>query len=76
TKYAKEMWSFYEAGTMSPATVLSGEFVEPEDEADVGGVLRVIEAARLVEARRQAARAADDAPPGKSSEVPPPPWME
>ncbi|WP_116886419.1 PA4780 family RIO1-like protein kinase [Pseudomonas syringae] len=76
TKYAKEMWSYYEAGTLSPATVLTGEFDEPEDEADVGGVLREIEAARLDEARRQAARAADDAPPSKSTEEPPPPWMQ
>ncbi|RMW08932.1 hypothetical protein ALP03_00152, partial [Pseudomonas amygdali pv. tabaci] len=66
----------YEAGTLSPATVLTGEFDEPEDEADVGGVLREIEAARLDEARRQAARAADDAPPSKSTEEPPPPWMQ
>ncbi|KTB61652.1 kinase [Pseudomonas viridiflava ICMP 13104] len=76
TKYAKEMWSYYEAGTLSPTTVLTGEFDEPEDEADVGGVLREIEAARLDEARRQAARAADDAPPSKSTEEPPPPWMQ
>ncbi len=70
------MWSYYEAGTLSPTTVLTGEFDEPEDEADVGGVLREIEAARLDEARRQAARAADDAPPSKSTEEPPPPWMQ
>jgi RIO kinase 1 len=75
TRYAREMWSYYEAGTLSPATVLTGEFDEPEEDADVGGVLREIEAARLDDARRQAARAADDAPPGKTEE-PPPPWMQ
>jgi RIO kinase 1 len=75
TRFAKEMWSYYEAGTLSPATVLTGEFDEPEDLADVGGVLREIEAARLDEDRRQAVRAADDAPPNKTEE-PPPPWMQ
>ena len=43
--------------------------------ADVGGVMREIEAARLDEAFRQAVRAADDAPPSKAEE-PPPPWMQ
>jgi RIO kinase 1 len=75
TRYAKEMWALYEAGTLHPASVLTGEFDEPEDLADVGGVLREIEAARLDEDRRQAARAADDAPPSKAEE-PPPPWMQ
>jgi len=56
------------------STGWTGEFDEPEEDADVGGVLREIEAARLDDARRQAARAADDAPPGKTEE-PPPPWM-
>jgi RIO kinase 1 len=76
TRYAKEMWAYYQAGTLSPSTVLTGEFDDPEEEADVGGVLREIEAARLDEARRQAARAADDAPPGRTTEEPPPPWMQ
>jgi RIO kinase 1 len=56
---------------------LTGEFDEPEELADVGGVIREIEAARLDEERRQAIRAADDAPPSKASEEPPPPpWMQ
>lgn len=76
TKYAKEMWALYEAGTLHPASVLTGEFDEPEELADVGGVMREIEAARLDEERRQAIRAADDAPPGKPAEEPPPPWMQ
>ena len=75
TKYAKEMWALYEAGTLHPASVLTGEFDEPEELADVGGIMREIEAARLDEERRQAVRAADDAPPGKTEE-PPPPWMQ
>jgi RIO kinase 1 len=75
TKYAKEMWALYEAGTLHPASVLTGEFDEPEELADVGGIMREIEAARLDEERRQAIRAADDAPPSKAEE-PPPPWMQ
>lgn len=75
TRYAKEMWALYEAGTLHPASVLTGEFDEPEELADVGGIMREIEAARLDEERRQAVRAADDAPPGKTEE-PPPPWMQ
>ncbi|MGF6099135.1 MULTISPECIES: PA4780 family RIO1-like protein kinase [Pseudomonas] len=77
TKYAKEMWALYEAGTLHPASVLTGEFDEPEELADVGGVIREIEAARLDEERRQAIRAADDAPQSKvPDEPPPPPWMQ
>ncbi len=41
-RYAREMWAFYEAGTLSPATVLTGTFYDPEEAADVGGVLREI----------------------------------
>ena len=76
TKYAKEMWALYEAGTLHPASVLTGEFDDPEEQADVGGILREIEAARLDEERKQAIRAADDEPKGKSDEPPPPPWMQ
>src|SRR3989344_4857140 len=76
-KYAKEMWALYEAGTLHPASVLTGEFDEPEELADAGGIMREIEAARLDEERKQAARAADDTPPGKTpDEPPPPPWMQ
>jgi RIO kinase 1 len=75
TKYAKEMWALFEAGTLHPASVLTGEFDEPEELADVGGIMREIEAARLDEERKQAIRAADDAPPSKAEE-PSPPWMQ
>jgi RIO kinase 1 len=75
TKYAKEMWALFEAGTLHPASILTGEFDEPEELADVGGIMREIEAARLDEERKQAIRAADDAPPSKAEE-PPPPWMQ
>jgi len=75
TKYAKEMWALYEAGTLHPLSPLTGEFDEPEEEADVGGVLREIEATLRDEQRRQALRAAEDAPPSKGEE-PPPPWLQ
>ncbi len=75
TRYAKEMWALYEAGALHPGSVLTGEFAEEDIEADVGGVMREIEAARIDEARRQAARAADDKPADKTEE-PPPPWMQ
>lgn len=71
TKYAKEMWSFYEAGKLLPDTVLTGHFEEADTEADVAGVLREIEAVQAEERRRLAAlRAAE------SDEVveAPPPW--
>ena len=71
TKYAKEMWALYEDGKLTPESVLTGEFDDPEDEADVDAVMREIKAALADEARRQAALNADDEP--KDSE-PPPPW--
>ncbi len=67
TRYAKEMWALYEAGTLQPSSVLTGEFADTEELADVGGVMREIEAARREEERKQAARAADDAPPSKGA---------
>ncbi|MCO4784753.1 PA4780 family RIO1-like protein kinase [Marinomonas atlantica] len=45
TKYAKEIWSIYEAGKLTTETVLTGHFDEPEEEADVDSVLVEIEAA-------------------------------
>ncbi|MGH8433222.1 MAG: PA4780 family RIO1-like protein kinase [Pseudomonas sp.] len=75
TQFAKEMWALYEAGTLHPLSPLTGEFDEPEELADVDGVIREIEAARLDEIRRQAARAEVDGPP-KAAEPPPPPWLQ
>ncbi|ARU89870.1 PA4780 family RIO1-like protein kinase [Pseudomonas sp. M30-35] len=73
TKYAKEMWALYEDGKLTPESVLTGEFDDPEDAADVEAVMREIKAALAEEARRQALLDADDAPAG---EEPPPPWMQ
>ncbi|RDL45999.1 serine protein kinase RIO [Marinomonas piezotolerans] len=45
TKYAKEIWSIYEAGKLKPDTELTGHFDEPEEAADVDSVLTEIQAA-------------------------------
>ena len=55
TKYAKEMWALYEDGKLTPESVLTGEFDDPEEEADIDAVMREIKAALADEARRQAA---------------------
>lgn len=72
TRYAKEMWALYEAGRLTPDTPLTGEFVEPEDAADLAGVMREIKAALAEQARREALRRAEDEP---GDEPPTPPWM-
>ncbi|CAH0159353.1 MULTISPECIES: PA4780 family RIO1-like protein kinase [unclassified Pseudomonas] len=71
TKYAKEMWALYEDGKLTPQSVLTGEFDDPEEEADIDAVMREIKAALADEARRQAALSADDEP---KDQEPPPPW--
>ncbi|AEF20516.1 MULTISPECIES: PA4780 family RIO1-like protein kinase [Pseudomonas] len=71
SKYAKEMWALYEEGKLTPQSVLTGEFKDPEDEADVDAVMREIKAALADEARRQAALNAEDEPKDRE---PPPPW--
>ncbi|MBD9653517.1 serine protein kinase RIO [Pseudomonas sp. PDM12] len=71
TKYAKEMWALYEDGKLTPQSVLTGEFDDPEEEADIDAVMREIKAALADEARRQAALSADDEPKDRE---PPPPW--
>ncbi|NRH26199.1 PA4780 family RIO1-like protein kinase [Pseudomonas sp. MS19] len=73
SKFAKEMWALYEAGELTPESVLTGEFDDPEDSADVDAVMREIKAALAEEARRQALLNADD---DSADEPPPPPWMQ
>ena len=60
TQYAKEMWALYEAGKLNANVELTGHFVESEISADVDSVLREIEAVRVEEMRRQAARVAGE----------------
>lgn len=57
TRYAQEMWALYEAGELLPDSPLTGVFEDDEHEADVTGVMREIDAARMDDARRRAARA-------------------
>lgn len=73
TRYAKEMWALYEAGELTPDSVLTGEFAEAEDAADIDAVMREIAATLADKARRDAAlrEAESDAPPVE----PTPPWM-
>ncbi|MHC6225850.1 PA4780 family RIO1-like protein kinase [Pseudomonas sp. X10] len=75
SRYAREMWSLYQAGELLPDTPLTGQFEDDDHAADVGGVLREIDAARIEDARRRAARAEAERGPVKSEE-PPPPWMQ
>ena len=53
--------------------MLTGEFDEPEEAADLDAVLREIEATLADEARRKAALEAADAPAVR--EEPTPPWL-
>lgn len=73
TRYAKEMWALFEEGKLTPQTVLTGQFAEPEDAADLDAVMREIKAALADEARRQAALAERDG--AVEREEPTPPWM-
>lgn len=75
TRFAREMWSLYQAGELQPDSVLSGQWKDDEHTADVNGVMREIEAARIDDERRKAAKV--DAERGLTKgEEPPPPWMQ
>ena len=43
SKYAKEIWAHYEAGSLAPDTKLSGRFKESREKADVKSVLNEVE---------------------------------
>lgn len=61
TRYGLEIWRLYEAGELTPDTVLTGEAEEDLHEADLVSVLREIEDARREEeARLERMRAHDD----------------
>lgn len=53
TRYAKEMWSLYEAGELTMETPLSGEFAEDEHDADVDAVVQEIKAVQAEEQLRR-----------------------
>ncbi|MCL4791937.1 MAG: serine protein kinase RIO [Gammaproteobacteria bacterium] len=61
TRYAEEMWALYEQGLLRPDSVLSGEFVSSDIEADVATTLLAIEDARDEALRRQRGREAAEA---------------
>ncbi len=64
TEYAPEIWAHYQASSLTPETLLTGQFEHEDRVADVDAVLDQIEEARReAEARergRLAAEAADD----------------
>ncbi len=53
TSYGREIWKLYACGELTPRTELSGRFVESGIPADVGGVMREIDSARLWHERYQ-----------------------
>jgi RIO kinase 1 len=53
TDYGKEIWSLYEAGELHTEVKLTGRFERVEKPADLGGVMREINAALAAEAARQ-----------------------
>ncbi len=52
TDYGKEIWALYESGALHPEAALTGQFEEDESSADLEGVMREIDDARLEEAAR------------------------
>ena len=54
TRYAEEMWALFEAGELTPETVLTGQFQDDGAAADVDSVLEEIKAAFQEEQDRQA----------------------
>ncbi|MBU0592822.1 MAG: serine protein kinase RIO [Gammaproteobacteria bacterium] len=53
TDYGKEIWSLYEKGELHTEVKLTGRFERIEKPADLGGVMREINAALAAEAARQ-----------------------
>ncbi len=61
TQYALEIWKLYEAGELTPDTVLTGRFVQDPAAPNVQAVLDHIEEERREAAERQRRREAADA---------------
>ncbi|WP_438863857.1 PA4780 family RIO1-like protein kinase [Neptunicella sp.] len=63
TRYGEEIWSLYEEGALTPDTILSGEFTDSQQSADVDSVLEEIKAAfeeqQLREARARESETPD-----------------
>ncbi len=60
TRYAQEMWAIYAEGELAPETQLTGEFEDPEGDADVDGVMEEIKAVLAEEQERQLRMREDD----------------
>jgi RIO kinase 1 len=56
TEYAREIWKLYEAGELTPASVLTGRFKRDPRAADVNAVLDTIETERREALERQRRR--------------------
>jgi RIO kinase 1 len=56
TAYAQEIWKLYQAGALTPETVLTGRFTEDLAAADLGAILDQIEDARREAEARQRGR--------------------
>jgi RIO kinase 1 len=61
TEYAREIWALYEAGELTPDSVLSGRFARDTSVPDVAGVLTQIEDERREAEERQRRRNEMDA---------------
>jgi RIO kinase 1 len=61
TEYAREIWKLYEAGELTPESVLTGRFERDPTAADVDGVLVQIEDERREAAERARRRAEAEA---------------
>jgi len=53
TEYAKEIWSLYKSGRLTPEIELSGRYAGVEKAVDVDGVMRLVDDALKEEAARQ-----------------------
>jgi len=58
TDYGKEIWFLYESGELHPESNLTGKFKRCEKQADVGAVMREIDAARDADTARRLLRQA------------------
>ncbi len=61
TEYAREIWKLYEAGELTPDSVLTGRSIRDTAAADVAAVLQQIEEERLEAELRRRRRAEADA---------------
>lgn len=53
THYGKEIWALYAKGALTPETVLTGKFKQDDKPVDLKSVVRVIDAVRDDEAKKQ-----------------------